>query len=650
MAALGDLEDMLRGRSAVRAISGDPSSEQMRRTMALLGIPVPPGPAEGWLDPASLLVEQASGGHSMGMSLLGVDFPVTSSGLYVPRLPEERRPTELINVFITLRDYMDIPAQDVIDMAATSQAPSDLLRELANLSHIERNEDLTAEFTADLLRCMNVESKRKLEAVLADGRHRLLARQPIVLGMMFILRTYAKRGNAQRIQGRAPTRMVALLLTHAIAEHLGGAVRGRELDEAPDAWMLEFAQNMQFNQRDDPLSLLVRHHDLWSIYLPQARSEEQPEADGLLAEATGLGYRQHLAYAFAMYAFASSRKPNDPFYLDRSALPSESGSFASFVSCVAATLDVLSASASKTDGEWNCLPILAHPILAEKQGLLVLDEDFILQRATSGLRHYVDNHVGTATTPQRTLWDQHYGSAVESMAEDGIRALAPKSLMDEKRAIVFDEEDMRSISTGKRADIAVCYGADWCVFEVVAKRLTARAMHSSDIEVFKSDIDHLVIHKAAQLAEIADALLSGGAERLAGIEVPATRVCPVVVCPEGVPASPLLGDYIRAELASRGLMSDSRVVRLAVLDLGDLELLESLLEHGHLPNRVLHAWGTSRLAHFPLSAYAWHAYPGLRPLGRPSRIQLRADRLFDELLETIGYGEDVEPQRQSHAG
>jgi hypothetical protein len=93
-------------------------------------------------------------------------------------------------------------------------------------------------------------------------------------------------------------------------------------------------------------------------------------------------------------------------------------------------------------------------------------------------------------------------------------------------------------------------------------------------------------------------------------------------------------ELIESMLKERGLLSDGRLERLAVIDLGELELLEGLAEVGQSPHEVLREWTTSTLRGVPLATFVHRRYAPLVDL-RPFRMKAAVDATLKALLTRL---------------
>lgn len=192
----------------------------------------------------------------------------------------------------------------------------------------------------------------------------------------------------------------------------------------------------------------------------------------------------------------------------------------------------------------------------------------------------------------RTRWTRAYAEMVERMAEDQVEAMALPILGGKS---FYTEEDFKDAFGGKQADAGVDFGSSFVLFEVVSAQLAEPTRIKGDLDQFEKDTERLVIKKCRQLDDVAHALLEDDS-RLTGYATSETlRVYPIVVVGGGYPIHPFNGRVHRGNPPRERLLLDARIRRLAIVDIGELEILEALAEEGHSVVDVLDGRKSSSL-------------------------------------------------------
>ena len=103
---------------------------------------------------------------------------------------------------------------------------------------------------------------------------------------------------------------------------------------------------------------------------------------------------------------------------------------------------------------------------------------------------------------------------------------------------------------------------------------------SSDVAAFDTDVDQIIVAKAQQLIDrIRDfrtALYDFGGVTARDID----RIYPVIVTIQSIPESTVVWGRIRDRLTSQGVLTDPGVEPLQLIDVEELEVLETILPQG----------------------------------------------------------------------
>lgn len=103
------------------------------------------------------------------------------------------------------------------------------------------------------------------------------------------------------------------------------------------------------------------------------------------------------------------------------------------------------------------------------------------------------------------------------------------------------------------------------------------------------------------------------------------------------PVNPITTEYIDQQIKKNGLFSDARLRSLAVIDLGEAEMLEGLFERKKAnPLVLIDQWKTSGLFRFSLRNYLLERHrTGDPDEFRPSWMRPVSDALFADVTARL---------------
>lgn len=575
----------------------------------------------------------------------------TAEGLLIPAgaVPA---PIDYLGVFITLEEYAPDPvlvggmtSEDVVEAVTQWHYPRDqLVLALALLNRMpskgkKRLDELVEYYTGWL----GAEPAERLRGLLAaeGGRRRvLLARQPILAAM----RAAIVDGHDDELQPapEKPLDVHAILLSHGIASGLhSGEDDGRTLAGFPAKLVMEILRIGLLYQSDDPFAAIDRFSRLWLEYGDKVeRVSLRASPRDLLRDATGLEIEDILAMGFALLAHTMNWTPDEDYapYLRPEFGTIDQDRVDRFVDLVSDDLGGLKARFAEHTGEFDFLPFQETPVIGTDAGLLAVDQAYLWDRVTSGLYWVVhDYEKKNHGEGARVLWTQAYAEMVERMAEDQVEAMAPTILGGKS---LYSEEDFKAAFGGKQADAGIDFGTAFVLFEIVSAQLATPTRIEGDLDQFEKDTERLVIKKCRQLDDVAHSLLEDDSRLTGFARSQELKVYPVVVVGGGYPIHPFTVEYIDRILRDEGLLTDARIGRLAVVDIGELEILEALGEEGHSVVDLLVGWKSSSLHAVPLKNYVISEFGGERAF-RPNRMRDRVETTFKTIVERLGFQDET---------
>lgn len=291
--------------------------------------------------------------------------------------------------------------------------------------------------------------------------------------------------------------------------------------------------------------------------------------------------------------------------------------------------DAFERAALKPDhARWNTAPFEQRPVLRRSSGdLLVTSPRALVSWMTDGFYFRALDAARRRGMASRFL--RFSGALVERYAVELVTEAQQNATRAGVGRVVGDSEQ-----NGRRTpDIAIDYGPDLVLMEVVAKRLTFGSRVTGDAEQVVKDLRAMLVKKARQLSDRVDDLVAGR------LSIPGTdmhsvqRIWPVLVFPGGLLQTPMLWDFLLEAL--EGGLQQARMQKLTLLDLSDLESMAGLIEQGFDP-----VWLLRRKTEGPYATLDWsrfvHEDPHLPTASRFSGLERRTDLLWEQVVRAAG--------------
>jgi hypothetical protein len=390
--------------------------------------------------------------------------------------------------------------------------------------------------------------------------------------------------------------------------------------------------------QDDVYASIDRTVRLWREFGSHTVRDLGVPAADLFERIVGVEVEDALAIGFALLAHATTWEPGKPIQLERSIAPGvpdeiRQRCYAFLVQELEESLATLGPPVS----EFDLLAVESRPVLGVEDGVIVLDEQMLWRRCTSGLFWNVHDALKESSEREAEWFRTAFGSMVEELVETSLRRLAPIDLAGGSN--YYTEDDLESAyGPGvPRCDAIVDVGGALLFVEVVSGRLSVQARVHADLAKLETDFDRLVIDKCRQIDGAMTCFLAD--------EEPLTRIAkrghvpvlvPVLVVGGGFPVNPLSFQYIRERLQQEGFFDDARISGLCLLDLEDVDEIEGLHEHGFDVARLLQEWQASELQDVPLNNYLLSI--GIRgEVRRPARMSESVDATFRDVVRRLGF-------------
>jgi hypothetical protein len=599
-------------------------------------------PWSGLLRPAAA---PAPAGNWTDAGLLVPDLSVTAAHLGLIRTGDSSSWfNEYVKQYLTFADYSapllaaGVPADaaPLIRSLLLLHPREVYLSVLTALNHAAQHPELAeayrARFLARLTPAMADHVSRVLDGKVDGNERALLARQPVLRAMRTVLTFQRPVGAAspEDMSALAPgmdAELSGMLLVHlTAAQQHSRRIAGEPIfGGLPESLAMEMVANGLFHGGEQPDVLLARTRMLWETYGGQidlGRLKVRARPLELLREATGLDFDDIAALTFAYHGYIRAHRPGLPPGVNAFAgIAVSRATVETYLAAFASTADELAGKLDPSPGAWQMLPIQERPLLRVGEVLLVLDEQYLIERATQGLYWFVHEHErGLDGDRGWSRWNTVYASMVERRVEDQLRRMAPP-LLGGGRAFVT-EEDLQAAFPGKKnTDAGIDYGDLVLLAEVVTTQVSLAARENADVIAYGKDIDKFFVKKARQLDETAANLLTDPQPAGSPLTRPARRILPADIRGGQFPVNPVTREHIDAALKTARVLNyrraDVPVFPFAPVDLGELEMCETLHEtRGQSLPDLIRQWQTfddydrSSFRNFLIKAYGEEGFPG----------------------------------------
>ncbi len=309
--------------------------------------------------------------------------------------------------------------------------------------------------------------------------------------------------------------------------------------------------------------------------------------------ATGFDLKDYLAFGFAVLAWFlqqsylratfrddhASLNPNT-FFSDAAIDPVLARRFLeSFVHTRAsakAAFDARAGDASKLT--YDFLPFMAKPLYKIRGDVVVpMHLSYLEARFTNGIYWTIFDHLQGR---DRLKFTRFFGRVFEAYVRRSFERSMPNEPPLARR--VFPEFTYRTPhGNRKTSDLVLLYPRTTIFLEATASRIRLEATAiSGDLSAFEADVAKVILENARQLTHrIRD--FRAGLYNFDGVTSrDIDRIFPVIVTVHAIPESTIIWDHIRRMLSDRELLTDSRIDRLQLIDVEEIEILETIFPQG----------------------------------------------------------------------
>ena len=402
------------------------------------------------------------------------------------------------------------------------------------------------------------------------------------------------------------------MLIHTVSDILYESYRDDQQSDDPEensptTLQMEIFQNQIFYRFDGILELLSRTYLLWTRYSGRvARTPIAYKVNEILFTATGLDIADWVICGYYLILLNQESRTTRVWFTQDILPFASDGRFGHFLSLLSKELGRFRQLLNRAHYRWSYETFEDYPLVRNDNVYAIIDSIYLIERVTNGLYWYVHDYIrDTGDSGDLTRWTQAYAEMIEYYAIDLVLEMAPHGLGGAK--VIYSEEELSSLFNCKVCETVIDYGSIFCAVEVVSGRVKRPARLGGDIDAFHADTERLVMNKVRQLHEISLALIQKESVLTKAPPVSGRVIYPILV--SDYPFNPLVRRDLRQRTVNEGLLSDVRIARLSIIDVGELEQLESILSTGgpSLPT-LLRDWHNSSLAGGPLLAYLYTEY------------------------------------------
>jgi len=259
--------------------------------------------------------------------------------------------------------------------------------------HPELAEAYRGRFLARLTPALADHVSRVIDGEVDGNKRALLARQPVLRAMRMVLTFRRPEGAppAETMRALAPgmdPELSGMLLVHLTATQQQSQRPAGEpmFGGLPESLAMEMVANGLFHGGEQPDVLLARTRMLWETYGSQIdlkRLKLRARPLDLLREATGLDFDDIAALTFAYHGYIRAHQPGQPSAVNAFAgIQVSRETVETYLATFASTVDELAGKLDASSGSWQMLPVQERALLRVGEALLVLDEQYLIERAT----------------------------------------------------------------------------------------------------------------------------------------------------------------------------------------------------------------------------------------------------------------------------
>jgi len=474
-----------------------------------------------------------------------------------------------------------------------------------------------------------------------DGHLLVLDEQQLLVLQRLVVEEATADGSEWTAANDAALEAAFLGVTTVAGEgtaHLHGAQRRLE------DWVGFLMQNGSFNAGGQPLYALIRAHRLF-IELPRTATAQQHHAaldfDAWTNESFNLSAEELFAAGFLAQATSvlGQRGPRGrtpgllppmSTYLSTTALASKA---AAVQDALAAPREFFVTGFSKSKNNparlaWEATPFQQRPFVLLDDGRLALTSPRAIYSWLTDGWHYRLLDIAMQKR-QRDAFTTFIGYLFETYVVELFQLALPARAAG--NGTVHGEQ---SYGGGQlTSDVAVDYGDDLFLFEVVSTRLPLGVRAEADQAELEEHLTRTLLDKIEQLDRVAGDVLSDTA-RIPDVDAARLRrVWPVVITAGDITETEPLWKWLHEHIPP-GTFADARVQPLQLLTVEDVEIIAGLVSHGEEIIDIIAA--KARSDYRELGVVRWLADTRDEDPPRHPELKVRWERLIAAMESALG--------------
>lgn len=560
----------------------------------------------------------------------------TESGLFVVLFGEDD-PIPFIGVYMTLSEYSE-DAQGVGKRELVDQLPNrlmkfdrkSLLRSLGRLWELWNHNETRPKLIGQYVSLLSSNEASRIRSLLESGPNRrvFLSKQLIVQAMAEVLRV-SPDSDARQVQDLREV----VGICHLVAEQFGSTTSTEEpiVMGTPefDELALSLTSNSYFNSTEDDLARMARAWRLWNTDGERVRRELDGAVPAeIFLKVMGYSIDVHFTLMMSLYVRICPNGQQKSVISSPQMIENYRDAYDRFLSELTTSAEDESSCLDPAESEWDIGILHGKPLIqvAESE-YIVANHDNVMNRITSDLVHNISPKVHSKLSLHKNALVNSWGYVIEEYVTDAFRNICTHAELN-----YWAEDEITALFPGeglKRPDFVLLDGNCLLVIEVMGRGIAGRVQKSQDAEQYRIELQKGILDKCDQISESLEYILDD-TSRL-GITSPISLVIPLIVSGSGLSSSRILQAEIDQHCQVKKVFNDRRIRRPVCADLGEVEILEALVETGASVTSTLLHWFGSEYSSTSLKNYAV-------TLRREKPEELRSNSLmrsFNQMVESI---------------
>ena len=394
----------------------------------------------------------------------------------------------------------------------------------------------------------------------------------------------------------SPSRLEALGDCFLVVNDLIGLGSGRESYEDDTHTSEALIRNGSFFAREEAGNLLPRYYELFLVLPKREDMKESPQymdIETVFRSATGFGLNLFLAVGFGIYSFYAPARDlhankfvlNSSTFFNKTLVPDEIAN--RLLDYISISRDQFKEQHRTKYGKGNLgnyfdfTCFRQTPLVSLDDGIFVpVDTRFLVERITSGIYWDIfDSLSGN----EKDRFASYFGILFQKYLEELFHRAYPESKTTANRLFCDVRYD------GERSsDVMLFYGEEAIFIEVVVGRLRMEeTIITGDLDAFKEDVNTKIVDAAKQIDRVIRDFTTGKLPLPDWSPADIKRYYPVVVTVSPLPVFLRTYNEVRGMVANAGYLTSTNIAEIEIINVGELEMIESLLEAGHTLVRIL---------------------------------------------------------------